>query len=657
MEFKSVFDKLNSEGSYFAPQSSQARGYDSKITVSFWILVLSFFAIVSRLFFLQVILGTSYKEQAQENTTYILTQAAPRGIIYDREHRVLASNKQSPSVVILPSIVLSHNLNLISRKLAQILNESPSKIKQELLKLNKNDAKPFTFRTNLTLEEVASIYENQFDLPGITVQQQSARHYVNGSVLAHVLGYTGEVNASEMKDNADRKFHDIVGKYGIEKVFDLDLRGENAYKRIRVNRHGQPVERIDLDDVSSAKSKSGKDITLTIDLDLQRVAEESMKNMNGAVVVSDIRTGEVLVLVSKPGFDPNLFTSKVSGQLWQEINSKQTFINRAISAYPPGSIWKPLVMLVALEKKVVKPGDKIPVSGAYYMGSTRFGDWTSATGIFTLQKALAWSRDTAFYRMAIHMSDKDITSWGKKFGAGQKTGIELQGESKGLVPDEKWKAKHLKSKWYPGYTLHYSIGQGYLLLTPVQVVRMLSGLATGNTVPRLHIVKQLGNQLPHKVSASHFEVSEAAYRVVREGMIECVDSGTCQATKLPNIRMAGKTGSAEAPPFKRTHGWYAGYAPVDNPEIAIVVFGEAAGHGGAVSAPVAKQVLLAYFKKYHGYDPANKEVNPALMGNVDNVQLQSPGEEMTHVTAATTTSSSSSSGANGTATTEELSTD
>lgn len=595
---------MNSDNNNFWASSQFDRAFDFKAVFTFWILVLSFLSILIKLYYLQIIQGPNYIEQAQENTTFILSQTAPRGIIYDRDKKVLASNKQSSSLIILPSIVLNRNFYKISDLLGVILKKEPYKIRQQLQKLNKNDSRPFTLQTNLTLEQVSAIYENQLELPGVTVQQNSARFYAHGQLLSHVLGYTGKISPEELKRNPERRMNDIVGKFGLEKIFDNVLRGIDASKRIRVNRLGQPVERVDLDEVASAKTQSGTDITLTIDLDLQRAAEKAIdaKGFNGAVVLIDARSGEIYSLVSKPSFDPNLFTSSVSGELWKNINSKKTFLNRALSAYPPGSIWKPVVLLAALESKAVKAGDKFNVSGAYYLGRVRFGDWTSKTGVMGLQTSLAWSRDTAFYQMARKMTDKDITKWGKVFGAGKASGIEFNSESHGSVPDKEYKAKYLKSQWYPGNTLHYSIGQGFLLMTPAQAVRMAAGIGNGEFIPDLHLIRQMGNQLPKTGRHDSIKASPENLQIVKEGMKECVDSGTCQIVKMPGISIAGKTGSAEAPPNRKTHGWFIGYSPAENPEIAIVVFAEAAGHGGAVAAPVAKEVILAYYEKYHGYN-------------------------------------------------------
>lgn len=592
--------KLNVENqkSYWFPSSDKSN--DQRPLVGLIVLILCFSVIAVRLFYLQVINGIQYRQQAHENTSYVLTQIAPRGIIYDRNGKVLASNKQSPSVVVLPSVLLKHNVNEIAATLGIILQKPEKEVLNKLKELKENDSRPITLYKNLTLDQVSAIHENQLLLPGVTVQQQFARYYLNGDLLSHVLGYTGEVGPNDLKKDPDKRLHDIIGKYGVEKIFDNELRGTNAYQSIRVNRYGQPIERVNLNSIEQRGPKSGKDMTLTVDLDLQKAAEEALGEIRGAVVAANVKTGEVLVMASKPSFDPNVFTAAISGNLWQQMNSKQAFLNRAISAYPPGSIWKPTVLLAALEAGAVKPGETIAVSGAYYMGSTRFGDWTSSSGVFTLEKCLAWSRDTAFYKMAVRMTDKDITKWAKILGAGSKTGIEFPDESAGLVPDENWKAKHLKSGWFPGYTLHYSIGQGYLLLTPVQALRMTMGIANGDRVPQLTIIKQLGNSLPTKKKEATFSPTPEYLKIVRNGMLECVDSGTGGASKIPGVNIAGKTGSAEAPPNHRTHGWFVSYAPFENPEIAIVVFGEAAGHGGSIAAPIAKKVYTAYFTKYHG---------------------------------------------------------
>lgn len=573
-------------------------------------IIFCFSLVLLRLAYLQIVKGASYREEARQSASFIpVISNAPRGVIYDREGRVLASNKKYNSLIVLPSVLLAHRskLNNICRTLSKILKESEYELREKLENLKSDDSRPFTLYKDLTFEQVVALSEHHQELFGITVQHQDARYYMYGDMFAHTIGYTGTVSKEELEgEYKNLSLNDIVGKYGLEKVFDHYLRGKSTPKVIRVDRQGQPIEEVDVKSLSEDESsKPGKSLTLTLDLDMQKVAYEALGEMKGAAIMIDAKTGEVLALVSKPAFDPNMFTTKLSGSQWSKLNSANLFLNRALSSYPPGSIWKPIVLLAALQAGAVKPGDMIPVSGGYYLGSHRFGDWTGQTGIFTLQKVLAWSRDTAFYRMADqaqprHVTDTQITYWGKKAGAGKRTGLELEDESSGLIPDKEWQKKHLDGIWRPGYSLNYSIGQGYLLVTPAQAVRMAAFFGNKGKTPKLRLLKQVAQKEYYKsAEIDEAQVDNEFMKIVREGMTECVESGTCAITRVPWTTSAGKTGSAEAPPHKRTHGWYICFSPVEEPEIAIAVFGEGAGHGGSVSAPVAKKMLEAYYRKHH----------------------------------------------------------
>ncbi len=561
------------------------------------VLLLCFGGLASRLFYLQILQGEDFERQARSTYTYIMTEAAPRGIIYDREGRVLASNKQSASLVVLPAIVIENGVGEIAARLAPILDEAPAKLKAEILALKRFGLKPVIWRKKLSIDQIAQIFENQLSLPGLNVQEEANRHYAYGEALAHVIGYTGQIDEKELGASSERSLNDIIGKYGLEKSYDATLRGQDAKHLIDVDHRGQPVQEVNFNSISANEPKSGSDLQLTLDLDLQKLAYEKLGELKGAVIMVDIPTGEVLALVSKPSFDPNIFTGQVKPKQWQDLNLHKVFVNRAISPYAPGSIWKPLVLLSALETGAVKKGEKLAVSGAYFMNGVRFGDWTSKTGIMGLTQALAWSRDTAFYRMAVRMKADDITSLASKFGYGQKTGLEIPGEKEGDLPSKDWLLKR-KISWYPGNTLHYSIGQGYLTVTPAQAVRMTVGIASGGTLPRLKLVKAIGESIPERLSDEQVELKAESLKIVQAGMSECVQSGTCQVVKNKDYLIAGKTGSAEAPPNKKTHGWFISYAPADNPKVAIAVFAEAAGHGGAVAAPIAKPLLELYFKKY-----------------------------------------------------------
>jgi penicillin-binding protein 2 len=276
--------------------------------------------------------------------------------------------------------------------------------------------------------------------------------------------------------------------------------------------------------------------------------------------------------------------------------SQKVFLNRALLGYVPGSIWKPVTLITALDAMAVKPNERFHVNEAFYLGMTRFGDWTSKEGTLSLEECLAWSRDTAFYQIGRRLTPEQIKKWGVKLGAGRKTGIELLGEEKGIVPDEKWKKEKLHEPWYPGNTLHYAIGQSFLLVTPTQAARMYSGIATGAKLPRLQLIKKIYDHEKSLQGPETFQIDQNLLQVVKKGLEMCIESGTGQAAKLEGIKVAGKTGSAEVHSIGKTHGWFAAYAPADKPEVVVIAITEKAGHGGTVAAPIVKKILEEYFK-------------------------------------------------------------
>lgn len=575
------------------------------------IIVMSVFALILiKLFTLQIIKGQYYQELAQKNSTLTAVYSnAPRGIIYDRNNKVLASNKQYNNLMIIPKVFFEHTENNqpeIYKFLQQVLKLNNKEFLAKISKLKSHDLRPRKLIEDLSLEQVVLLQENSYRLPGLFIQSQATRFYVYGKMLAHIVGYTGKVSEKEYK-NKKYNINDVIGKFGIEKTFDNTLRGYSIDKQLKINRYGQPIEAFNYDSLDEdRKLIPGNNLNLTIDIDLQKVAYEALGKKKGAVVLVKPANGEVLAIATTPSFDPNLFTSAISHKDWNRIQRQKLFLNRAISNYPPGSIWKPLVTLTALDKKVVDRDTRFYVGGAYYLNGYKFGDWTKKKAVMTIQKALAWSRDTAFYKMADykqkkHITVHDINDKAKKLELNKHTGLELNDEKRGLIPDKKFIKTALRGTWHPGSTLHYSIGQGYLLQTPAQAARMVSFFANNGKLPKLHLVHKINNKKAyHEQNLSkNIKVNEDSMKIVKEGMTQCTDSGTCQAAKFFSIESAGKTGSAENPHGKKTHAWYVAYAPTDKPEIAIAVFAENAGHGGSISAPIAKKVMTAYFEKYH----------------------------------------------------------
>jgi len=556
--------------------------------------------LASRLFYLQIFQYKTYTQRAQYSTSRISIIAAPRGIIYDRNKNIIATNKQSISIVAYPNKLKTEEERIKTYNiLSKILDTNKDKLKRTLLKLPENAPLPIRLQSNLSVKEATLIIEKQHMLPGIDIQEEPIRFYPNNELAAHVLGYIAQIDEEELSKRPERKLGDLVGKAGIERLFDDVLRGKDGKKIVGVDRFGKPINPSYKHSTIEIQSIPGRNIDLTIDINLQSVTEEALKNSmaSGSALVVNSNTGEILALASYPAFDPNVFTKPISLNIWNQFIANKVFFNRSLLAYAPGSIWKPITLFAALDAKVIKPDDKLKVGEAVYLGSTRFGDWTSKEAVYSLQESLAWSRDTAFYQLAQKLTPEDISRWGLKLGAGRKSGIELIGEEVGIVPDSKWKEEQIGEQWYPGNTLHYSIGQGFLLITPLQIARIYSAIANGSKVPKLQLIKTIDRYIKPLQIAESYKVDPSYLEIVREGLEMCVDSGTGGVSKLENVKVAGKTGSAEVVGSKKTHSWFVAYAPAENPEITVVVINEKAGHGGSVAAVVAKKILSNYFKE------------------------------------------------------------
>lgn len=577
-----------------------------KMFVLLFFVGLATAALCTRLVWLQIIQNKFYKARALENSTRVTFLRAPRGIIYDRHGNMLATNKQTLSLVAIPLQI--EDLDDLSRRLSRILGVVEPEIREKLMKAQESDSVlPVVIERDLDLKTVSAFYDQQFFLKGVDILPDISRNYPQGELFCHVLGYCGEITESQLKRRPERRMGDVVGQEGSEKYYDAQLRGIDGEQRIRVNASGQTFSRDTAHPVVTKEAQPGLPVVLSVDSELQQAAAEALGSRHGAVVACDPKTGEILACVSNPKFDPNCFTRRITPDVWKKLNAPDhPLFNRALSGFPPGSIWKAITMLAALEYKVVKPDTKIHVSGGLALGNFFFHDWTSSSGLFDLVKCLAWSRDSAFYQMALKMTPEMIREWGLKFGSGRPTGVELPHESSGLVPDSKWKERVYKEKWYPGNTLHMSIGQTFLQVTPMQACRMYAGLGMKGKVPDLHMVIKIGDRQIPPPRPEIVKIKPEYMKVVSNGLKAVVASGTGGATRLGNVEVAGKTGSAEAPPLgSKTHAWFCCYAPADDPRIAICAFIEHGGHGGSAAAPIAKVVLEKFFGKENSARPAS----------------------------------------------------
>lgn len=552
--------------------------------------------LVARLFWLQVLQYKYYQGAAVENSTRVTFLRAPRGSIYDRHGTLLATNKQSISMIVIPN-QLEH-LEESARRLSRILKIEYPEVLDRLMKAKTSQSVvPVVVERDLDMEVVSRFYEQKIFLPGVDILPDISRTYPNADITAHVLGYCGEITSSQLKRTELRKMGDVIGQAGIENLYDDQLRGVDGEQRVRVNAMGQALSVDTSHPVVTKKAKAGLPIVLSLDLDLQRAAYNALGEKSGAVAAMNAQSGEVLAMVSRPSYDPNIFTRRLTKEDRKVLmDPRHPLHNRALAGFPPGSIWKPITLLAALENKAVNPDTKLVVSGGITVGGYTFHDWTGKGGVYDLIKCLAWSRDTAFYQMALNLSPEMIKEWGNNFGAGRKTGIELPNERSGLVPDAKWKMDRLRQKWYKGNTLHMSIGQTYLQVTPLQAARMYSGLGMKGRVPAAHLVIKIGERQIPAPEPEVFRPTPEYMKIVTDGLYAVVHGGTGGRGGLPNVSVSGKTGSAEAGvKGSKTHAWFASYAPSDKPEIAVAAFVEHGGHGGTGAAPLCKAVMEQYF--------------------------------------------------------------
>jgi len=565
-----------------------------KTTVLTAIALILFAILALRLAQMQLLEHAKYKRLAENNTTKYSMIRAPRGLIYDRKHRILASSKQSLSVVVYPfKLKTPEAKTKVAARLSSILGLNYDDLLKLLMELEPSTPVPLTLDSNIPVTTAIKIIEARRLLPGIEVEYQALRYYPYGETAGHLLGYIGQASEADLKSEryAYLRMGDVLGKDGLERAFDESLRGRDGEKRIPIDRFGKIAE----PEKYIIAPVRGKDIELTIDLDLQRAAEEALRSggVRGAAVVVNPNTGEILALASEPSFDPNVFTKPVPSAVYQNMLARQAFINRALSSYTPGSIWKPVSAIAAIEHGITSGHERLQVGASVNLAGINFGDWTNKSEIVNMEQAIAMSRNTYFYQLAKRMSPEWITDQGRKMGAGRLTNIEILGESEGLLPTPTWKRIKYHEPWFPGNTLHLSIGQSFLLLSPLQAAKIYSTLATGGRIPQLHIIRDPEKNKPASIVA----IDPKALTVVRNGLKACINSGTGTAAKLADISVAGKTGSAEVQGYTRTtHAWFAAYAPASGrAQIVVVVVGEGAGHGGAIAAPIAKKILEAYF--------------------------------------------------------------
>jgi len=576
------------------------------------ILVVGIFALVLlRLFTLQVLQGSKYRELSEENRIRVEVLTAPRGEIRDRKGRLLADCVPSFTVTLDPfDKVYTRDparLDSTLQALAPILGVDAASLRDKIRKERKVSFLPIRLRRNVEKRSVAFVSEHLDRLPGVQVESEPLRRYPLGLMASHLLGYVGEISDKELLDPVYSNYlsGDLIGRMGIERGYEKLLRGVDGKRFVEVNALGRKGEF--LGEKHPILPTRGTDLTLTIDLDVQRAAEEAFEpGARGAVVALDPRNGDVLALASKPNYDPNEFSMGITQERWSELSSGGNYplFNRAIqAAYPPGSTIKPFTALAGLENGVMTPGTFFAQSctGEFRFGTRLFGCWKhEGHGSLSMHNAIVRSCDVYFYQLGIRIGLERLSAFMSKLTLSDKTGIDLPQERRGLYPDPAWYDKRFGAgRWSRGIILNLAIGQGEVILTPVKLAQIAAFIANGGTLWKPHLIRSVGSTAAAASGDSigqYVALDARSLAAVRSAMASVVSDpqGTGGQARLDSISVAGKTGTAQNPHGK-DHALFICFAPVDAPRIAVAVLVENAGHGSTAAAPIARKVLQSFF--------------------------------------------------------------
>ena len=547
----------------------------------------------ARLVQLQLLQGQEYRKQAEQNRVRLIPIASARGNIVDRKGKVMAASRVARSVFLWPRQQRAAEWKITAAKLGEIVDIPPEEILEKLDEAGYGSGLPVRVAQNLSPEAFVALEELATQFRGLEIRAEASRYYPNDEVASHVLGYIGEATSADMKANPRFPVGMIVGKMGVERLADKQLRGVWGSREIEVDAKGK-----ELREAGVRQPQAGEQVPLTLDLDLQKTAERSLGRRRGAVAVLDPRTGAVLALASNPTFDPNFFTRKVSRAEWQNLQARnKPFLNRALQGYPPGSTFKIVTSAAGMGSGKFSPGARIATSAAISLGGFVFREHSgSGYGVIGFRDALAVSSNTFFYRMGLRTGPEEIAKWARKLGIGDVTDLKLPGGAHGTVPTPEEKEKIYREPWYAGDTISMSIGQGLVLATPLEMAVVVSVIANGGMRVKPHLLAAQTKTPEYKPEPTG--LSSDAVDAIRSGLLAAVTKGTAKKLNDGSIpRTAGKTGTAEVPHGGRSNAVFVGYGPIDKPTIAIAVVVENGGYGGVTAVPIAREVYKTYFNR------------------------------------------------------------
>jgi len=583
------------------------------------VLIVFFAILIARLWSLQIQQGDEYKKLAENNRVRYLEVAAPRGNILDRKGREIVTNRPSFNVVwIREDGRLDDEL---IKKMARVLDEEVSALLARIRKMAGTPGHfPVRLAEDIDWDKVAYIENNRMELPGIKIEVAPLRVYHYGNVASHVIGYLGEINKKELNKAEPGVYRggDMIGKMGLERLREKELRGEKGRHYMEVNALG-----FEQRNLKGTDPLPGNDLQLTLDVDMQKAAEDIMmeEEKSGAVVAIEVNSGRLLMLASSPVLEIDKFIGGISHKNWQEMldNPYHPLINKVVQGqYPPASTYKIVTAIAGLGEGVINPDTIIYCPGYYRFGNRTYRCWKrGGHGAVNLKRALSESCDVYFYQVGQRLGVNRLAGYATRLGLGKKTGVEMEHEKTGLIPTAEWKMKRYGKPWQEGETLSVAIGQGFDLVTPVQLALMTATVANGGTLYKPSLIETVRDPDGRVIEQfkptvlERFTGQGRNLQLVRNGLVEAVNGrrGTGRRARFENITVAGSTGTAQVVRFKqykhlkeedipykyRDHAWFTCFAPAENPEIAVSVLVEHGLHGGSAAAPIAKAVLAKYF--------------------------------------------------------------
>ncbi len=619
---------------------------ESKQHVMFisFVVGIAFLLIVIRLWHLQILNAEDYRAMSENNRLRFVPVAASRGTVLDRAGKILVSNRPSFSLAVIPQEVTDKNALL--ELLSTLLGLDRTEISERWEK-NRHRAKyyPIVLASNLSRDQVEIIEENRMRLQGVEIEMKPVREYTSKELAAHLLGYISEISEKELDSEAFEEYNpgDYVGKNGIERAMEKELHGGDGGRQLEVDARGR-ILRI----ISEKGPTVGNSVVLTIDAALQKQAEKAFGDQPGAAVAMDVTTGEILAFASNPGFDPALFCGTLPADVWQGYleDKRHPLENKALSGqYPPGSTFKVITALAGLQGGTINEAAAINCSGSYTMGESKFNCWNKkGHGATNLHKSLRESCDVFYYLLGEKLGVDKIAAAARAFKLGAPLGVELLNEKSGLIPTSEWKQKRFGKRWYHGETLPVSIGQGAVLMTPIQLASMTATIANEGTIYRPHLVKRIVDPDGKTVRETKNEIIGTAsfpkesFRLVKLGMLAVVNEpgGTGAKARQYDVKVAGKTGSSQVVKMRngknsskyefRDHAIFVAFAPFEKPEIAVSVVVEHGEHGGSAAAPIAGKILRAYFD---GKKPPRKPTSGSTEEDQDDVDSEKMSEPVT----------------------------